>query len=196
MSSPDRVPDAAGRLPIAMALYTASDHRGVRVGLGAVLADFPPVVDPHAAPADVRKQIEARLAETFTPREWVQFVPIVGGGVLSSLTVVGLYRGQGLSLAWAIPIGAAASFGVTVALAAVLRRRFGPRRSTSIIDAFLEARRCPACGYDLAVGVAQDDGCAVCPECGAAWRLPGEPGSATVADGGDATIPRAGTPPS
>ena len=30
---------------------------------------------------------------------------------------------------------------------------------------------CPACHYDIAGCAAQADGCTVCPECGAAWRV-------------------------
>src|SRR5690606_24881404 len=33
---------------------------------------------------------------------------------------------------------------------------------------------CACCGYDLRKGVPDLDGCTVCPECGAAWRLQGE----------------------
>ncbi len=32
-------------------------------------------------------------------------------------------------------------------------------------------RRCASCGYDLSGLKAEEDGCTVCPECGAAWRL-------------------------
>ena len=32
--------------------------------------------------------------------------------------------------------------------------------------------RCPSCGYDLLNLPVADDGCSVCPECGAAWRVP------------------------
>ncbi len=31
--------------------------------------------------------------------------------------------------------------------------------------------RCPSCGYDLLNLPVADDGCSVCPECGAAWRV-------------------------
>jgi hypothetical protein len=31
---------------------------------------------------------------------------------------------------------------------------------------------CPACGYEIGSLPAATDGCTVCPECGAAWRLP------------------------
>jgi len=31
---------------------------------------------------------------------------------------------------------------------------------------------CPSCGYRLVAAPPEGDGCTVCPECGAAWRLP------------------------
>lgn len=37
--------------------------------------------------------------------------------------------------------------------------------------ALLCTRHCGGCGYDLRQLPAEDDGCTVCPECGAAWRL-------------------------
>ena len=42
------------------------------------------------------------------------------------------------------------------------------QRRTHALDASL----CPACWYDLAESPIEPDGCCVCPECGAAWRLP------------------------
>lgn len=36
----------------------------------------------------------------------------------------------------------------------------------------LAACICPSCGYQLTEIPRQADGCTVCPECGAAWRLP------------------------
>ena len=38
--------------------------------------------------------------------------------------------------------------------------------------ACLRLRQCPSCGYRLADLPVQADGCTVCPECGAAWRVP------------------------
>jgi hypothetical protein len=35
----------------------------------------------------------------------------------------------------------------------------------------LSAGHCASCGYELAQLPPEDDGCTVCPECGAAWRL-------------------------
>lgn len=39
-------------------------------------------------------------------------------------------------------------------------------------NAYLSRSRCPSCFYDLAAQEADpEDGCCVCPECGAAWRI-------------------------
>lgn len=43
---------------------------------------------------------------------------------------------------------------------------------------YLSIGHCPACQYDLAGLDAEGDGCTICPECNAAWRL--------EASGGDA----------
>jgi hypothetical protein len=45
-------------------------------------------------------------------------------------------------------------------------------RSRAIIDHLLSKHRCPACAFDLRGLTADPDGCTICPECGAAWRLP------------------------
>lgn len=47
-------------------------------------------------------------------------------------------------------------------------------------NAFLNRRLCPACGSSLNNIAAEPDDCTVCPECGAAWKLPvptAEPGT-------------------
>ncbi len=44
---------------------------------------------------------------------------------------------------------------------------------------------CPSCGYDLLKLPVEDDGCRVCPECGAAWRLPSDD---RPRDAGEATV--------
>jgi hypothetical protein len=51
-------------------------------------------------------------------------------------------------------------------------RAAGRRRALAVL---LGRRRCAQCGFDLAGSPADPtDGATVCPECGAAWRLPAE----------------------
>jgi hypothetical protein len=51
------------------------------------------------------------------------------------------------------------------------RRLFFRRRGRRLM---LRERRCVACDYDLRGLPPEPDGCTICPECGAAWRLEGE----------------------
>jgi predicted nucleic acid-binding Zn ribbon protein len=46
------------------------------------------------------------------------------------------------------------------------------------VKALRSAGLCPSCGYEIGTVVPVEDGCTICPECGAAWRR------ATVAAGG------------
>ena len=42
-------------------------------------------------------------------------------------------------------------------------------------DSLLTSGICPACAYWIAGVPPESDGCTVCPECGAAWRMPDGP---------------------
>lgn len=46
-----------------------------------------------------------------------------------------------------------------------------PRFHRWAVDSVLRLGRCPACTYDIGGLRVESDGCTVCPECGAAWRL-------------------------
>ena len=93
-----------------------------------------------------------------------------------------------LLIAGGIAIGRADSivmffYGVPATLGAVGliwgAQRFRPRMP--LVDANLLARAigaeglCAACHYGLEAIPVEDDGCVVCPECGAAWRREEEP---------------------
>jgi len=41
----------------------------------------------------------------------------------------------------------------------------------SIVRALTRSGLCASCGYTLATSEPEPDGCTVCPECGAAWRM-------------------------
>lgn len=56
-----------------------------------------------------------------------------------------------------------------VVFGAVLARRISTER---IAEAYLRAGLCASCGYELGTVEPEEDGCRVCPECGAAWRQP------------------------
>ncbi len=46
-----------------------------------------------------------------------------------------------------------------------------PGRAAQTRSRFVDALLCPACAHDLKGVPPRDDGCTVCPECGAAWRV-------------------------
>ncbi len=48
---------------------------------------------------------------------------------------------------------------------------YGWRNATCAIRAMTRAGLCPSCAYNMDGVEPESDGCTVCPECGAAWRL-------------------------
>lgn len=71
---------------------------------------------------------------------------------------------QGVLVAAAILLMLAIVFGMMLRLAEPM--------PTAVIEHELAEGRCPSCGYDLTRIAPEPDRCSVCPECGAAWRLP------------------------
>jgi hypothetical protein len=86
------------------------------------------------------------------------------------------------------PVAKTAAWLVIVAVAAELMLRgygwrgrwwwMGQRKSAEawtgrVRASFLAERRCPSCSYPLGELVEEGDGCTVCPECGAAWKVGG-----------------------
>lgn len=72
-------------------------------------------------------------------------------------------------------IGRAIGFGILMVGGVVFWYFWYRRRRvvfvTRLIERGREARVCAACGYGLGECAAAEDGCTVCPECGAAWNL-------------------------
>ena len=87
------------------------------------------------------------------------------GGMISRLAI-GDREGVVLGIALGFITGFSLSIAAVVWLDDVLTAR--------LVDKFKSLRRCPSCGYDL-TGLVSDatvaNGCTICPECGAAWRL-------------------------
>jgi hypothetical protein len=63
------------------------------------------------------------------------------------------------------------AIGAVVALIGLTHRLPRADRET-VVEALLSERRCASCVYDLSTISPEPDGCRVCPECGAAWKLP------------------------
>ncbi|MEX2219225.1 MAG: hypothetical protein WD749_10760 [Phycisphaerales bacterium] len=78
------------------------------------------------------------------------------------------------SMPLAALIVAIAFVGTAVGAAAwilVVRRLIQPWFERTALTAMVTAGFCPSCGYGLAELNPEPDGCRVCPECGAAWRM-------------------------
>jgi hypothetical protein len=66
-----------------------------------------------------------------------------------------------------------------------LQRRHFLKTSEFFPGLWLLGGRCPSCDYQIGRVPPQEDGCTVCPECGAAWKItrgPGAPGHDSHAD--------------
>lgn len=59
-------------------------------------------------------------------------------------------------------------FGIPMALVSM---RYGWRSARHARDAMLRHGLCPACAHGIEGIPPQEDGCVVCPECAAAWRI-------------------------
>lgn len=86
---------------------------------------------------------------------------------------------SGAALALTVPIAAVVACGflrITLVYHARLRlwHRAFPRA--------LAEGWCPACSHSLTGLIPESDGCRVCPECGAAWRLPAPAASAAATE--------------
>jgi len=71
--------------------------------------------------------------------------------------------------AWVAPVP---SLCLIVALGWGWRRAARTQLAGSIRDACLSQACCASCGYSLAGLSSESDGCTVCPECAAAWKMP------------------------
>jgi hypothetical protein len=93
--------------------------------------------------------------------------------------LIGLYAILGVVLAPAMyvalrdgrPVVAIPATAVAAAAALFMAGRWITARRRVAIERLLLIDRCPACDYDLAGIAPEHDGCTLCPECEAAWRL-------------------------
>lgn len=119
---------------------------------------------------------EVRTRMHTRPRPpWLRFGGAGICGVLAALVLILGTRagvdvfGKGLVVVAAILLGA----GVLWASVGARSRRPDRRVLADFVGRY---RLCVVCAYDLAALPPEEDGCLVCPECGAAWKLPAGPG--------------------
>jgi hypothetical protein len=64
--------------------------------------------------------------------------------------------------------------GLIALLTLAVRRRGVPAdiQPAALVRSMLDDSLCAACGYPIGGAAADLDGCSICPECGAAWRIP------------------------
>ncbi len=104
---------------------------------------------------------------------WVAFVAVLGAHDIVAAWFVGLVplgrAGDAVLITWPLLYFAIllSLFSCGGILAAGRDRRHLVRRR-------ITARLCPACAYPIGGLSPQGDGLVVCPECGAAWRIPPE----------------------
>jgi hypothetical protein len=141
--------------------WSTRDARGRRVALSGLI---------DAWRSGGAKDVDIRLFEAATgepaPRHMRGWAYWVAPLILSAGFGVRLAAGSGTWFDW---VGVAAG---VLWLAMQWQNRYAGGSPAMFRDAMLQAARCPACAYSLeGTGADTADGCTVCPECGAAWRI-------------------------
>jgi len=147
-----------------------ADDRSREVVLYGLRSDPRRWLRPGGVPVDVQKRI-ARRARADSRRRLAG--PTSRAPFLYISGVVGvIYVYQRLGAGYSRTARVVVCVCVAALTAILIYRSLARQKMTPfIVGAFLAERRCPACGYDLAGAAPADDGCTVCPECGAAWKL-------------------------
>jgi hypothetical protein len=148
--------DARGqRRPLVGAISMA---RSKRPGLGYLQRhriesgrDVPPDMQRRILRRAIIAMIAVMLPYTVASPLIQQFLPVKGLAALAVLLPASMLAG--------------------IAGPAVFIRVLRGGAAASIAAAYAAAGYCGSCGYALERGFIAEDGCTVCPECGAAWRL-------------------------
>jgi|GEM_PF-1976049 len=109
-----------------------------------------------------------KFEELFSASHWYGF--LVGGSFFAT-SWAARYLLQGINFAgkdWVVALLAGL---IICPLFPVLLRERRREAKERLRVGYLRACQCPCCDYDLTGQVADADGCRVCPECGAAWKV-------------------------
>lgn len=91
--------------------------------------------------------------------------------ILVAVAEVAGWGGLSRAVALVLVVSIGAVLACSVATVALLAHHLGPARTRAL----RHVGRCLACTYDLRTLEPGDGGLTVCPECGAAWRVPSTP---------------------
>ncbi len=129
----------------------------------------------RAVPRERRFVIEIAFRRTaWSDRRYVAQTVLAVAAVVVVLLVFVLSllwattaKSSGTVLGFGVALGPLAAPAVLLAMLLVGRRHV--RRL--FVPVMLKHACCPSCGHTLTGLTPEDDGCVVCPECGAAWRM-------------------------
>lgn len=94
----------------------------------------------------------------------------VGAGFIGTV-VVGAKNFGPIVIALILFSPVAATLITLLAMSMMSAKEWLGREATIIKGAMLRRLRCPSCTYDITGVEPGGDGCTVCPECSAAWRM-------------------------
>lgn len=115
-------------------------------------------------PHSLRRQLEYAAMDV-TRMGLVYLVAFVGGGVALSVIF-------GSTVSVRHVVVDAVSVGVVWLIVTVVVSLNRSRLERRGVAELKRLARCASCGYHLRGLAPEPDGCVVCPECAAAWRLP------------------------
>ncbi len=144
-----------------MARVHINDHRGRSVPLCG------PEDLPDSVPKDTRSAVVAanqyRMPLRLRGSIWML------AGV--AIAIVPLFNAPQSSYRWRGGLVTLIFYAALIPIMLLLYRTYSRRwGAPAAVEACQKQSLCASCGYSLAGSRLEDDGCAVCAECGAAWR--------------------------
>lgn len=138
--------------------------------------------DPRIRAVVMRRSVaEAWITSRTPPHQAINVIfAVVAAVVLAAFWYTAFTGGPPRGGAWVlVAIGAIALLGFGPGIKLFMRPHARARRQSVLEDLRNLPPHCAGCWYPLNDVPTASDGCTVCPECGAAWRLttPSEPGS-------------------
>ena len=136
------------------------DHRGREV----------PLCDETALPpgTDARIRQVVWMAARSRPHRLAVRLAVMTLCIVGSRLVFLYLRGSSSRLEM---LGSAVTVLVVIGLLVAYARMTGGFADRRAAKLCLSRRLCPSCGYTLDGLTPEADGCRVCPECGAAWKV-------------------------